>query len=416
MSSPSEEQDGPQTSCIKKQLLEALNKIQPRGDFATFHSIEGDCNPGLYVQNIGTIDLPLSPHDATVIIDACHRSPFGKESQTLVDTSVRKCWELDATQYELRNPKWQHQLRSILTNAAEGLGVFAPPGNIRAERYKLLIYEEGAFFLAHQDSPKTEGMFGTLVVCLPSKHEGGEVYLTHNGESRVFKSSQVSEFEGSYAAWYSDVTHEIKPVTSGYRLVLTYNLVDDGPGALRFFANPDGHLESAMEFWKSACDFDQGDCPDLLVYPLDHKYPSAHLGFRRLKGIDQERILQLQSASKQHGFYLFLGNMEREVQRGADGEELNWPRYHESNIVIEDNITIQTLIDCDDMKVGKDIYLRLSEFVDPDIFKRVPDHEDYQSFTGNEGQQATHFYRETVSPRSSPCKFILFVCERLPTG
>ena len=39
----------------------------------------------------------------------------------------------------------------------------------------------------------------------------------HKGDSLTFSSSQGSDFGFSYAAWYSDVTHEVKAVTSGYR-------------------------------------------------------------------------------------------------------------------------------------------------------------------------------------------------------
>jgi hypothetical protein len=71
-------------------------------------------------------------------------------------------------------------------------------------------------------------MFGTLVICLPSAHTGGEVHLLHGGKE-VALSTAPDSFSGlSALAWYSDVQHETKPVASGYRLVLTYNLVQDG--------------------------------------------------------------------------------------------------------------------------------------------------------------------------------------------
>lgn len=44
-------------------------------------------------------------------------------------------------------------------------------------------------------------MFATLVVALPSKHEGGEVRVSHNGETKVYATSTTSEFDGSYLAW-----------------------------------------------------------------------------------------------------------------------------------------------------------------------------------------------------------------------
>jgi hypothetical protein len=50
-------------------------------------------------------------------------------------------------------------------------------------------------------SEKVPGMFGTLVIVLPSKHEGGEVRVTHAGETKIFESSIFSDFGTSYAAW-----------------------------------------------------------------------------------------------------------------------------------------------------------------------------------------------------------------------
>ena len=43
---------------------------------------------------------------------------------------------------------------------------------VHAKQYKLNLYEEGGFFKRHVDTPDPEGMFGTLLVCLPGKHRG----------------------------------------------------------------------------------------------------------------------------------------------------------------------------------------------------------------------------------------------------
>ncbi|KAI9372949.1 hypothetical protein BJX61DRAFT_542237 [Aspergillus egyptiacus] len=191
---------------IKLELLQQWNEIQPTGSFFTTHTVEMAINPVLISTVLAWLD--------------CHSPPT-----SCVDESVRKTWELDAEQFTIRNPKWQSQIHDFLKQVILDLGLSANPEEVQAELYKLLVYDEGAFFLPHQDSEKAPGMFGTLVVCLPSKHEGGEVVATHRGDSRVFNSSATSEFEYSYAAWYSDVKHGVKPVTSGCRVVLTYNLI-----------------------------------------------------------------------------------------------------------------------------------------------------------------------------------------------
>lgn len=92
-------------------------------------------------------------------------------------------------------------------------------------------------------------MFGTLVVSLPSTHTGGEVILKHCGETVIYKSSKS---RASCAGWYSDVTHEVRPVTSGYRWVLTYNLAIDrslpapSAGLQRSELRPASSLHQAM--------------------------------------------------------------------------------------------------------------------------------------------------------------------------
>lgn len=64
-------------------------------------------------------------------------------------------------------------------------------------------------------------MFGTLVICLPSEHQGGDLVVKHHDVTKVFKTSET---QPSMACWFADVSHEVLPVTSGIRWVLTYNL------------------------------------------------------------------------------------------------------------------------------------------------------------------------------------------------
>jgi hypothetical protein len=45
-------------------------------------------------------------------------------------------------------------------------------------------------------------MFGTLVICLPSKHEGGEVRVTHGGKEKILRTADSSEFGFTYLCWF----------------------------------------------------------------------------------------------------------------------------------------------------------------------------------------------------------------------
>ena len=219
-----EEEDEPDEEAFKQNLQDCLDHVMHPGTFSSSTTTGVYINPGLRIGSIGTISLPLSVRDAQAIAAICKQSPFGKGDETVVNENVRKTWELDADEFTCGNPAWQAYLNQLSKQATQNLGVEVAAS---AQTYKLLLYEEGAFFKPHRDTEKLPGMFGTMVVCLPSEHTGGEVQLVHNGKQQSMVTATTSAHDLSALAWYSDVQHEIKPVTSGYRLVLTYHLVQD---------------------------------------------------------------------------------------------------------------------------------------------------------------------------------------------
>ncbi|KAI0248327.1 hypothetical protein BJV78DRAFT_1237563, partial [Lactifluus subvellereus] len=94
---------------------------------------------------------------------------------------------------------------------------------IKVELYKLNVYSKGSFFKPH--------MFGSLVVVFPTPHADGALLLRHGGQEWMFDSASVlavaQPSSVAYAAFFSDVEHEVVPVTSGHRVTLTYNLYFD---------------------------------------------------------------------------------------------------------------------------------------------------------------------------------------------
>lgn len=80
-------------------------------------------------------------------------------------------------------------------------------------------------FKAHVDTPRSSLQIGSLVVCLPTKHEGGELAVRHAGRSHTFDWGSKSEKPLiQWAAFYSDCEHEVFEVRSGHRVTMTYNL------------------------------------------------------------------------------------------------------------------------------------------------------------------------------------------------
>ena len=153
---------------FKSALYERLDQVKPAGSFATAGQCSTISRPALDIKGHGLVDLPLTENTAKVIIDVCHRAPFGKGilqlqrrlcrsqaddctgSETIVDESVRKTWELDPTNFSIGNQGWRSGVQRIANTAAHELG-YAEDASIKAELYKLLLYEEGAMFRAHQE-------------------------------------------------------------------------------------------------------------------------------------------------------------------------------------------------------------------------------------------------------------------------
>jgi hypothetical protein len=73
-------------------------------------------------------------------------------------------------------------------------------------------------------------MFASLVVVFPIAHEGGALKIRHGGNEWSVDSATTTAIDNtnspviSYIAFYSDVEHEVIPVTSGHRVTFTWNL------------------------------------------------------------------------------------------------------------------------------------------------------------------------------------------------
>jgi len=141
---------------IEKELIQILKTIEGNGAFET-SGVSDLVLPGLRIEGVGEIGLPVTPIQVKDIIKAAHKAPFGKGSKTITDTDVRSAWEIDADQLSFHNPDWEKFMNKVTKKVKKGLGL--KDKTVDFSLYKLLIYEEGDFFLPHKDSEKEAGMF-----------------------------------------------------------------------------------------------------------------------------------------------------------------------------------------------------------------------------------------------------------------
>ncbi|KAH9886821.1 hypothetical protein F4778DRAFT_440044 [Xylariomycetidae sp. FL2044] len=371
------------TTTLKGKLKMCLDDIRISGDFAMSAQFNSFPNPGLEVDG-SIISLPLTPSDAVKLRAACREAPFGKGDETLVDANVRKTWEWDSSQFHLRNPSWKGFLDDLLRKVVLKLGM----SRVRADPYKLLLYENGSFFKRHKDSGKCPGMIGTLVVSLPSEHGGGDVHLSHGGKTRIFPTAPYSSFDLTALAWFSDVTHEIKEVTSGYRLVLTYNLVHiwgEIPSA-SYYEQQQARLSKILRYvYRKATGVTQ------LFYLLGYQYTPASLRLEYLKGRDHAVCQALSRACSDQGFWFLLADVTRSLSTDRSGYD-----YGNSD---DNYLEVKVTRDVKGRQISSGDDIDLEDILGFDPYSmRTPDSEDEgEEYTGNESIPPSQRYYDTAA-------------------
>ncbi len=90
---------------LHSKLLEVLGEIDRPGN-ACPSSDRPLTMPSLEVAGLNSVGLPLSKSDACKLIRLCRQAPHGKATETIVDTDVRRVWELDPKKLRLNKPMW----------------------------------------------------------------------------------------------------------------------------------------------------------------------------------------------------------------------------------------------------------------------------------------------------------------------
>ncbi|KAI9890596.1 MAG: hypothetical protein M1814_003794 [Vezdaea aestivalis] len=384
---------------LEYDLQTQISGVHSAGSFATSAAIDTFVNPGISVDSIGIIRLPLSEQDAHAIVQVSRKAPFGKGSETLVDESVRDTWEIGSDKLQFLNPQWQDCLNEIVKRAATELGVVNAATSVRAELYKMLLYEKWCSFKPHKDTEKVPGMFGTLVICLPSEHIGGAVSLQHGENSCQFDMSKNSSFGASYAAWYTDVTHEVQTVIKGHRWVLTYHLITQSKHLNPSASIQDSRLKEFTQIlgrWISL-----SDKPSYLIFPLDHQYTNRDLKLSHLKGDDYYRALHVSQGCEKSGFYPLLANVTMNFQ-DPNNEENECHDEEDSDSAashIKRELSLSKIVDTAgfDLLVYERMIISEHDLLRPIHYRhRDPDVQCGGNYLGNSYAGIEQFFNDSV--------------------
>ena len=400
---------------MDEHLLDALAAIDRPGDVVAVGNRELTM-PGLEVEGLGTVGLPLPKAQARALIRQCRQAPYGKGTRTLVDTDVRRVWEMDPEHFELTNPKWEALIKSILKEVKKHLGL--EECKLYAHLYKLLLYEKGSFFLSHRDGERLDAMVATLIVALPSVHEGGELVVRHEGrEHEVAFPGAASGLELSYAAFYADCSHEVRPLRSGYRLCLVYNatLARSRRRRQRIDAPSYGAVSARVAELLGA--WHETDETQKRAVALEHAYTRDGLTLDRLKGADRARAEVLFEAAEQAGCVAHLAlltlwqlgdvdhdyadysyRQRRRYRSRYDDEDQDPGREYEMGEILETTLTASHWSDRhgEARQLGE-IRVDSAEVVTGDALDDgEPSEEEFEDYTGNAGLTLERWYHRAA--------------------
>ncbi|KAF8632785.1 hypothetical protein AX15_001685 [Amanita polypyramis BW_CC] len=327
----SDEEDESQVNRnLYDDLEEALNedKLDPSASYAHSSLLPLGPHPCLSVDGLGTIGLPLSELDAKRIIGNTSqaRALHGEDGRIIINEKVRGGWEIDATHVTLENPFWQGFVQGLALSACRNLGVPNYDRLPRCKLYKLLLYETGSCFPPCKDSQKEKGMFATMIVLLPSWYTGGEVHLTHASRTHVIDFSAPSFTDMAVLAWYMDILHEMKPVKSGYRLALSYNIIHTSR-SMPLPAVPTNksiitELKRILHKWREE-KYSKPEHLDYVGYLTWEQYSEEELkkGAASMEGEDAQRVAFLRAATEELEFEVCFANIEYHVTGYIDEDE-----------------------------------------------------------------------------------------------
>ena len=280
-------------------------------------------------------------------------------------------------------------------------------------------------------------MFATVIVVLPSAYTGGQVCVSHTSSAKILDMASSSGHSASILAWYTDVRHEVKHITSGYRLALSYNLVDSSPEVPRpSAADMDSAFASLRhvlrKWYKGAYKAKAGR--DVLVYLLDHQYSSSNLskGIKVLKGEDAHKVTGVRLVAENLGYMVCLASLLYVVTGVADnGDEFRWCRrqynYEDSDEdeqytptmieTLDSDLKVSNVVDLDgnsllgpnSLQISKDCLVPQDPFEDA-----TPDGTETEAYMGNVSIPVSHASSSYIVLFPSQAAGTMDQCQCLP--
>lgn len=108
-------------SALPRNLAALLGQVRRPGAFYATGTLDIH-PPRLEVEGIGPMALPLLPAQAKQIIAIAERAPYGQGTETVVDTKVRRTWQVGAERVLISGKAWDQGLTAMVARRRRGWG------------------------------------------------------------------------------------------------------------------------------------------------------------------------------------------------------------------------------------------------------------------------------------------------------
>ncbi|KAG5874837.1 hypothetical protein JTB14_009294 [Gonioctena quinquepunctata] len=339
------------------------------------------------VEGVGKLQFPLDKSSIQKLIAISADAKFGLGEKTLVDKNFRNTQMIESKYLDVNFS--QNALGSVINDMHTALNL---PENsyLKPHLHNMLIYTPGQFFGEHRDSEKMENMVATLVVVLPSPHIGGTLLIKHINKKFKFATENLEESDARCICFFSDCWHQVKEVTHGHRMVLTYNIVLENGQLLDLLQNDylEGRLSAYFDDSEEEIDAKK------LVILLNHSYSEHSLKWNLLKGEDIQYARLLCSAAKKLKLAIHLVLVEINHQWSSEEYVVELIEF------LESSENIEYWIDEHNKKLPYGKYsvesneICFTKETHNSHFK--PFKRDFSGPTGNEGATVDYWYKRAA--------------------
>ncbi|KLO12536.1 hypothetical protein SCHPADRAFT_410767 [Schizopora paradoxa] len=219
---------------IRADLTKALRNCEDSaGSFYSLRTYSVAPNPCILVDGRGVLGLPLSKSEGERLIPrVSQQNPTTSQMTTQTSCSLA----VEVPEIHIRNNGFEKFLKEkVIPAVCSDLGVHTWITEPLAELHTMFLCTSGSQLVpCHDPKPVPTRTFGKLLVFLPSDFAGGSLQLSRDG-SKYLETTKLeanSAISTSVLAWFNGVSVKSLPVLTGYRLVLSYHLIQTSPTAI----------------------------------------------------------------------------------------------------------------------------------------------------------------------------------------